>query len=239
MSVKCNLRIKPMFGVIRANFGRRRVGNWTCYGAWHGGCYKEKNGCYFPYLIANDIDGSLIDDNLMRGDDKGRFREGRDGDSMIARFQFDTYYFLNIQRRMPDLQDDCNSLLLTCIRRFSLHSMWSQERSTVRANLYEGLCYMKVQAQLGLHLLNMMIAKATCIIITGYYGSFRGEKNGKTDLGEMRKYWKEAMDHPDIKHIPLILEGTLKGEDGVKLFVQPIIGITKKLWIILTSNTFC
>lgn len=73
----------------------------------------------------------------------------------------------------------------------------------------------------------MLIAKAACIVITGYYGSLRGEEIGKADLGAMRKYWKEAMNHPDIKHIPLILAGIFKGEEGVRLFVQPIIGVTK------------
>ena len=59
----------------------------------------------------------------------------------------------------------------------------------------------------------MIIAIAACIVITGYHGSFRGEEIGKANLGAMRKYWKEAIDHPDIKQIPLILAGTLKGKD--------------------------
>ena len=42
--MKCNLKIKPLCGVICANFGRRRFGDWTCQGAWHGACYKEKSG---------------------------------------------------------------------------------------------------------------------------------------------------------------------------------------------------
>lgn len=35
------------------------------------------------------------------------------------------------------------------------------------------------------------------------------------------------MNHQDIKHVPLILPGIFKDEDGVKLFVQPLIGTTK------------
>ena len=35
----------------------------------------------------------------------------------------------------------------------------------------------------------LMIAKAACIIITGYYGSLRDEEIGKSDLGGMRRYW--------------------------------------------------
>ena len=39
--VKCSLRIKSLFGVvIRAKFGLPWFSNWTCYGAWHGGCYQ-------------------------------------------------------------------------------------------------------------------------------------------------------------------------------------------------------
>ena len=93
----------------------------------------------------------------------------------------------------------------------------------------------------------MMISKTTCIVITGYYGSLRGEEIGKADLGGMRKYWNEAMNYrdysdvpselrkywrqtmmeEDYRHIPLILAGTFKGEEGVKLFIQPLAARTK------------
>jgi len=56
------------------------------------------------------------------------------------------------------------------------------------------------------------ISKGACIIITGYYGSLRGEEIGKGDLGSMRKHWKEAFEHLEYPHIPLILAGRFKGE---------------------------
>ena len=48
-----------------------------------------------------------------------------------------------------------------------------------------------------------------------------------SDLGAIRKYWKEATLHPDFAHIPLVLAGTFKGETGLKLFCQPLSSSTK------------
>ena len=86
-----------MSGIICANFGIRSFGNWTCRVVWHGKCYTEKPGVDFPYMVASDLDGSLIDDNAMAEDDERRFREARDGDSLIVPFQCDTCNFLNIR----------------------------------------------------------------------------------------------------------------------------------------------
>ena len=72
----------------------------------------------------------------------------------------------------------------------------------------------------------VQVAKAACIVITGYYASLRGEEIGKADVGGMRKYWDKAMRHLDIKYIPLILAGVFKTETGVKLFVQPLVATT-------------
>ena len=88
-------------------------------------------------MVASNLDGSLIDDNVMAEDDERRFREARDGDSLIVLIQCDTCHFLNIHRRLPSRSDSTDNLLLTFIRRVSLDSMWSRERSTVGSNLYK------------------------------------------------------------------------------------------------------
>ena len=62
----------------------------------------------------------------------------------------------------------------------------------------------------------LTIAKTACIMICGYYAALRGEEIGMSDLGAIRKYWKEATSHPDFGHIPLVLGGTFKGETGLK-----------------------
>ena len=59
-----------MSGIVCANFGRRSFENWTCSGVWHGKCYVEKKGVDFPVMVASDLDGSLIDDNVMANDDE-------------------------------------------------------------------------------------------------------------------------------------------------------------------------
>ena len=307
-------------------------------------------------MVAQDLDGSLLDDNVMTGDDEDRFRVGRDGDSLLTPFRCDFCTFLNIHGRLPVDGNPTDDLLLICIRRVLLDSFWARERSTVRSNMYEGLRYLEVQDRLGLkhcalrpqgpypmrddwgvgaacglvlrscdegknskniqfstvrkmrsflsnynhtrcggsgyafmsldgtgsrlsysptnslwfkrcmtglhrrmgdvwkpdkavsryvirgcfsvleyhweaygndNFSKMMIAKAACIIITGYYASLRGEEVGKADIGGIRKHWKDGMNHPDWKHVPLILAGTFKGEIGVKLFVQPLAAVTK------------
>ena len=101
-------------------------------------------------MVASDLDGFLIDNNAMAEDDERRFREVRDKDSLIVPFQCDTCHFLNIHGRLPSRSDPTDNLLLTCIRRVSIDSMWSRERSTVRSNLYKGLGYLKFQKRLGL-----------------------------------------------------------------------------------------
>ena len=72
-----------------------------------------------------------------------------------------------------------------------------------------------------------MISKSACIIFSGYYGCLRGEEIGKSDLGAMRKYWKEAMEHLEYRHVPLILAGRFKGETGIKRFCQPLCAVTQ------------
>ena len=76
-----------------------------------------------------------MDDRNMVDDDPNQFQEGRDGDHMMIQFQCDTCHFVNVQKRLPFCESYVDDLLLMCIRRVILDSMWSRERSTVRGNL--------------------------------------------------------------------------------------------------------
>ena len=69
-----------------------------------------------------------------QGDQK-RFRVGRNGDNLITHFQCDLCIFRNIQRRDPVEGKPTDELMLCCIRRANLDSLWSREKSTVSTNL--------------------------------------------------------------------------------------------------------
>lgn len=147
---KCNGKVTKLSGVICGNFGVPRFGSWCCNGVWHAQCYVQSEKDKFPVLSAIDLDGSLVDDATMEEDDREKFKVARDGDHMLVPFQCDICQFLNIHNRFPIKGNHADDLLLICIRRVILDSMWARERSTVRSNLYEIRRYVKLQATLGL-----------------------------------------------------------------------------------------
>ena len=48
-----------------------------CRGLWHGKCYEQNVNDNFPVLVAQDLDNSIIDDNLLEVDDPLRFKNDR------------------------------------------------------------------------------------------------------------------------------------------------------------------
>ena len=64
----------------------RSNGDRLCQGAWHGPCYTESPSDNFPVLSVQDLDDSLVDETHLVKEDKGRFKEGRDGDGLITPF---------------------------------------------------------------------------------------------------------------------------------------------------------
>ena len=73
-----------------------------------------------------------------------------DGDQMMVLFQCDVCHFLNIHNMFPSASNHADELLMMCIRRVILDSMWARERPTVQSNLLEGHRYVKMQKLLGL-----------------------------------------------------------------------------------------
>ena len=79
----------------------------------------------------DDEDGWATDEKL-----EDKFKCGRDGDHLMGiPFECDLCHFRNLNLRDPDPQSPKDSYTLMAIRRASLDSFWSRERSTVGANL--------------------------------------------------------------------------------------------------------
>jgi hypothetical protein len=79
-------------------------------------------------------------------------------------------------------------------------------------------------------------ALTAVMLVHGFGAGLRGEEIVRMDLGAIRKYWEEAMDHPEAPHVPLMLAGRFKREVGEKLFCQPLAvksksGLEYRLWL--------
>ena len=81
-----------------------------------------------------DLEDCLVEESDPNFEDAGRFREARDGDDLMITFQCDLCHFENVSGRHPRQDSHRDQLLLMCIRRATLDSFWSRERSTVNAN---------------------------------------------------------------------------------------------------------
>jgi hypothetical protein len=145
------MTVTQLGGVVCAIFGFKRGvrPNWECKGAWHGSCYKQGPKDDFPVLNQDVEAEDLISDDKMEDEDPGRFREGREADHLITPFQCDACHFENCKKRPPiegNLQDEVAFL---GIRRANLDALWSQERSTVRANRLQGKMWVSVSESAG------------------------------------------------------------------------------------------
>jgi hypothetical protein len=138
-------------GIICANFGwARKINAGACTGAWHGSCYAQDKRDSFPVLGAKDIDDALLDEKLLEDDDPLRFREAREGDHLLCGFQCDECHFINMKGRPPKAGNLYDELVLVCVRRASLDTLWARERSTVYSNRLEGLRYLEICKSMGL-----------------------------------------------------------------------------------------
>jgi hypothetical protein len=138
-------------GIICANFGwARRISVGACTSAWHGACYQQHVKDAFPVLAAADLDEALLDEKLLEDDDPMRFKEARDGDHLVCLFQCDECHFVNMKGRPSRPGNLFDELVLVCVRRASLDSLWARERSTVKSNLLEGVRYLSICRSMGL-----------------------------------------------------------------------------------------
>jgi hypothetical protein len=64
----------------------------------------------------------------------------------------------------------------------------------------------------------------------------RGEELNRLDIGIIQKHWKEAVNHPEIAHVPLGMVGRFKKMVGEKMYIQPLAvrsvsGLEYRLWM--------
>lgn len=120
-----------------------------CNHCWHAVCFKQSPHDRFPVLHASDLDDAMIDPKeFEEEEDDMRFKEGRDGDPFMTPFQCNVCHFVNIRGRYPS-DSEPDKLLLLCIRRALLDSLWSRERNTVEKNLSELRLYSQISSMLG------------------------------------------------------------------------------------------
>lgn len=103
----------------------------------------------FPIKRAMEMgaDGDIEEDPK----DRDRFLFGRAGDHLMHEFQCDKCHFRNIQGR--DSEEKTSSedfLLMMCIRRANLDSLWSREPTTIEHNRLEFMKAIKKGKSLGL-----------------------------------------------------------------------------------------
>ena len=131
----CLGMVPKLSGIICGNFGVRSNGGAVCYGAWHATCFFQHARDKFPVLGVKDLDNSLVDEGFLIEDDPTRFMLARDGDHLMTPFQCGNCYFFNMRGRERKLGCPADELLAICIRRATIDSFWSRERSTVSSNL--------------------------------------------------------------------------------------------------------
>jgi len=109
----------------------------VCKGAWHGKCYTRSELDRFPVLSSLDLEEGLMDPSELDAEfksDPSRFQVARDGDHAMCPFQCDDCVFVNVNGHYP-APGEADSLVMICIRRVILDSLWSREPETVRQNL--------------------------------------------------------------------------------------------------------
>ena len=79
-------------------------------------------------------------------------------------------------------------------------------------------------------------AVAVVMITAGFGGGMRGEELNRVDLGVIRKHWDEAINHPEVAHVPLGMVGRFKRTVGEKMYIQPLAvtsasGLQYRLWM--------
>ena len=79
-------------------------------------------------------------------------------------------------------------------------------------------------------------AIAGVMITAGLGGGMRGEELNRLDIGIIRKHWKEAVNHPEVAHVPLGMVGRFKKTVGEKMYIQPLAvrsvsGLEYRLWM--------
>jgi hypothetical protein len=121
---ECGRLLRNGAGLFCANFCHQRGPFQACRSAWCDGCYEKHPDDDFRVIIPLDEDR----EPMKKGDDEFRFQYGRSGDQLSTAFQCDVCHVRNMLWRDPR---DSDRLLMKCLRRAILDSLWRREPGTM------------------------------------------------------------------------------------------------------------
>jgi hypothetical protein len=101
----------------------------------------------FPIRKPIDEEGHVLD----LQSEKNRFKLARIGDHLMTHFQCDLCHFRNVQGWDPDPNCMNDDMILMCIRRANLDTLWSRESKTVYQNWREGVKFITKARKVGLN----------------------------------------------------------------------------------------
>ena len=126
--LECKKPVTNWSGIVCGNFSYKRKQFAPCQMAWHGSCYKLRQGDSYP--IAALQDSEELDDPK----EQNKFKSARAGDHLMCPFQCDLCHFRNIHKRDPVRGIGKDARLLMAIRRANLDSFWARSEHTVTGN---------------------------------------------------------------------------------------------------------
>ena len=125
---------------------------------------------------------------------------------------------------------------LGCHRRMG--DIWKPNKALTRLELNS--CFTILESEWEMtsvthHKERLRISNTACLLISGYYGSLRGEELNRVHLGMIQKNWRDATRYIPAQHVPLMLVGRFKNVKGQVLFFQPLATVTNdgfdiKIW---------
>ncbi len=124
----CARPITPLRGIFCQNFCFTR-GNWTpCRFTSCPECYRDSGQLNFPVARAFNDESKYF---KRRKEKEDKYLVGRAGDGVIAPFQCDRCWFINVHKRVPLRSSPGDQRALMLIRRVNLDVFWSREERTV------------------------------------------------------------------------------------------------------------
>ena len=129
---QCSKRIQPWEGIFCQNFASSRGAWMPCRFASCAEHYVDEGQPGFPVCSAFNDESIYYN---RRREDVMKYRMGRRGDSLIAPFQCEGCWFVNLHGRAPVVGNYSDTQKQRVIRRANLDLFWSREAGTVR-NIY-------------------------------------------------------------------------------------------------------
>ena len=118
-------------GIFCRNFGWSRANFPKCRDLWCGKYYKVDPN--FTFHVTSPLNNEGV--KWKRKKKIAEFLDGFDGASLNAPFQCDNYWFINLRRRLPDMNSLGDEYTLAYTRRVSLDVLWSYSPGTANSSM--------------------------------------------------------------------------------------------------------